>query len=277
MFISPSSSFVSFICDDSPEESVSKNFQYAVAETFVLAYTSAPIIRNNCKPIIPCRCRKHSPSLRRMWWKCTMLSSMIQSSFTRNPQTCLFHLNTIIFSSEHAKIDYSTYLYIPFSDFWYMLGSAFACQGCQSECQKCKWVCIDICLYLWFVPLSDRFKFVGLLLCFLFWRWTPLKVALSWNRNWLEDILTAPAENQLQVLPSSYISLPLMSIVKIARYVDLFSFRKPFELISVIWNDICHNPLIEKENTLKWSKFASRDEEHISIYFPEFVESALSL
>ncbi|KAJ7979536.1 E3 ubiquitin-protein ligase XBAT33 [Quillaja saponaria] len=47
--------------------------------------------------------------------------------------------------------------------------------------------------------------------------WTPLMVARSWNRNLLEDILSTRPENQLQVLPSPYLSLPLMSIVKIAR------------------------------------------------------------
>ncbi|KAE9601693.1 hypothetical protein Lal_00040615 [Lupinus albus] len=47
--------------------------------------------------------------------------------------------------------------------------------------------------------------------------WTPLMVARSWNKNSLEDILKAPPAEHLQVLPSPYLSLPLMSIVKIAR------------------------------------------------------------
>ncbi|XP_027329963.1 probable E3 ubiquitin-protein ligase XBOS32 isoform X2 [Abrus precatorius] len=47
--------------------------------------------------------------------------------------------------------------------------------------------------------------------------WTPLMVARSWHRNWLEDILKTPPEDPLQVLPSPYLSLPLMSIVRIAR------------------------------------------------------------
>ncbi|KAK7265322.1 hypothetical protein RJT34_32941 [Clitoria ternatea] len=47
--------------------------------------------------------------------------------------------------------------------------------------------------------------------------WTPLMVARSWHRNWLEDILKRPPEDSLQVLPSPYISLPLMSIITIAR------------------------------------------------------------
>ncbi|KAL1372047.1 hypothetical protein HN51_002213 [Arachis hypogaea] len=47
--------------------------------------------------------------------------------------------------------------------------------------------------------------------------WTPLMVARSWNRNWLEDILKEPPSENLEVLPSPYLSLPLMSIVKIAR------------------------------------------------------------
>ncbi|XLU34137.1 hypothetical protein S245_070203, partial [Arachis hypogaea] len=46
--------------------------------------------------------------------------------------------------------------------------------------------------------------------------WTPLMVVRSWNRNWLEDILKEPPSENLEVLPSLYLSLPLMSIVKIA-------------------------------------------------------------
>ncbi|XWS73174.1 hypothetical protein CRYUN_Cryun02cG0103200 [Craigia yunnanensis] len=47
--------------------------------------------------------------------------------------------------------------------------------------------------------------------------WTPLMVARSWRKNWLEEILTAQPEVQSQVLPSPFLSLPLMSVVKIAR------------------------------------------------------------
>ncbi|KAJ6878155.1 hypothetical protein NC651_030788 [Populus alba x Populus x berolinensis] len=47
-------------------------------------------------------------------------------------------------------------------------------------------------------------------------RWTPLMVARSWHRNELEVILTTQQENQSQICPSPYISIPFMSIVKIA-------------------------------------------------------------
>ncbi|XVF88062.1 hypothetical protein PTKIN_Ptkin19aG0019000 [Pterospermum kingtungense] len=47
--------------------------------------------------------------------------------------------------------------------------------------------------------------------------WTPLMVARSWRKNWLEEILGTQPEGQSQVLPSPFLSLPLMSIVKIAR------------------------------------------------------------
>ncbi|XP_068651694.1 probable E3 ubiquitin-protein ligase XBOS32 isoform X2 [Aristolochia californica] len=46
--------------------------------------------------------------------------------------------------------------------------------------------------------------------------WTPLMVARSWHRHWLEGILNKKPEAR-RVLPSSYLSLPLMSVVKIAR------------------------------------------------------------
>ncbi|XP_030523570.1 probable E3 ubiquitin-protein ligase XBOS32 isoform X2 [Rhodamnia argentea] len=47
--------------------------------------------------------------------------------------------------------------------------------------------------------------------------WTPLMVARSWHRNWLEEILSTQPEGRTRILPSPYISLPLMSIVSIAR------------------------------------------------------------
>ncbi|GKV18168.1 hypothetical protein SLEP1_g28591 [Rubroshorea leprosula] len=47
--------------------------------------------------------------------------------------------------------------------------------------------------------------------------WTPLMVAQSWCKNCLEEILSTQPEEQLQVRPSPYLSLPLMSITKIAR------------------------------------------------------------
>ncbi|KAM1305402.1 E3 ubiquitin-protein ligase XBAT32-like isoform X5 [Malus sylvestris] len=46
--------------------------------------------------------------------------------------------------------------------------------------------------------------------------WTPVMVARSWHRDWLEEVLTTE-EGQSQILPSPYLSLPLMSIMKIAR------------------------------------------------------------
>ncbi|XP_021275772.1 E3 ubiquitin-protein ligase XBAT32 isoform X1 [Herrania umbratica] len=47
--------------------------------------------------------------------------------------------------------------------------------------------------------------------------WTPLMVARSWRKNWLDEILSTQPESQSQILPSPFLSLPLMSIVKIAR------------------------------------------------------------
>ncbi|XP_059637557.1 probable E3 ubiquitin-protein ligase XBOS32 [Cornus florida] len=47
--------------------------------------------------------------------------------------------------------------------------------------------------------------------------WTPLMVARSWHRERLEEILTTHPEEQLQLIPSPFLCLPLMSIVKIAR------------------------------------------------------------
>ncbi|XP_011069845.1 probable E3 ubiquitin-protein ligase XBOS32 [Sesamum indicum] len=47
--------------------------------------------------------------------------------------------------------------------------------------------------------------------------WSPLMVARSWHRDWLEEILTERPESQPKLSPSPYLCLPLMSIVEIAR------------------------------------------------------------
>ncbi|RWR91329.1 putative E3 ubiquitin-protein ligase XBOS32 [Cinnamomum micranthum f. kanehirae] len=47
--------------------------------------------------------------------------------------------------------------------------------------------------------------------------WTPLMVARSWHRHWLEGILSRRPEGRPLILPSPYLSLPLMTMVKIAR------------------------------------------------------------
>ncbi|PIN18222.1 26S proteasome regulatory complex, subunit PSMD10 [Handroanthus impetiginosus] len=47
--------------------------------------------------------------------------------------------------------------------------------------------------------------------------WTPLMVARSWHRDWLENILSQESQSQRKLSPSPYLCLPLMSIVDIAR------------------------------------------------------------
>uniref|UniRef100_M4DV71 RING-type E3 ubiquitin transferase n=1 Tax=Brassica campestris TaxID=3711 RepID=M4DV71_BRACM len=50
--------------------------------------------------------------------------------------------------------------------------------------------------------------------------WTPLMVARSWHRNCLEEVLNPTTEqplSQLPKVPSPFLCLPLMSIVKIAQ------------------------------------------------------------
>jgi len=58
---------------------------------------------------------------------------------------------------------------------------------------------------------SDEFKF-------LFSRWLPLDVARMWGRHWLEPLLAPTSEATISTFPSSnYLSLPLMSVLNIAR------------------------------------------------------------
>ncbi|KAG4187155.1 hypothetical protein ERO13_A08G087200v2 [Gossypium hirsutum] len=47
--------------------------------------------------------------------------------------------------------------------------------------------------------------------------WSPLMVACSWRKSWLEEILSSKPEGRSQALPSPFLSLPLMSIIRIAR------------------------------------------------------------
>ncbi|KAL6638754.1 hypothetical protein ACP70R_023613 [Stipagrostis hirtigluma subsp. patula] len=49
---------------------------------------------------------------------------------------------------------------------------------------------------------------------------TPLMVARSWHKSSVEGILSKQPESRMRILPSPYLCLPLMSIVKIARNVD---------------------------------------------------------
>lgn len=52
-------------------------------------------------------------------------------------------------------------------------------------------------------------------LCF---RWLPLDVARMWARHWLEPLLAPNSDSVIPNFPSSnYLSLPLMSVLNIAR------------------------------------------------------------
>lgn len=66
-------------------------------------------------------------------------------------------------------------------------------------------------------------------------------VARSWHRNGLEGILSKQLHSQILVLPSPYLSLPLMSIVKIARYLYV-SFQIYYNYNNIykkkIWNSL---------------------------------------
>lgn len=53
------------------------------------------------------------------------------------------------------------------------------------------------------------------------WRLTPQDVARSWHKNSVEGILSKQPEGRIRILPSPYLCLPLMSIVKIARWVQI--------------------------------------------------------
>lgn len=49
-------------------------------------------------------------------------------------------------------------------------------------------------------------------------RWLPLDVARMWGRHWLEPLLTPSSDAVVPSFPfSNYLSLPLMSVLNIAR------------------------------------------------------------
>lgn len=47
--------------------------------------------------------------------------------------------------------------------------------------------------------------------------WTPLMVGRSWNRDSIIEMLTSPEDIEFPAIPSPYLCLPLMSIIRIAR------------------------------------------------------------
>ncbi|KAK9099987.1 hypothetical protein Scep_023417 [Stephania cephalantha] len=65
--------------------------------------------------------------------------------------------------------------------------------------------------------------------------WTPLMVARSWHRDSLEEILSKLPDERLQIPPSPYLSLPLMSIFRIARE---YGWRRSDILPA------CHDPCV---------------------------------
>ena len=102
----------------------------------------------------------------------------------------------------------------------------------------CCWRLIEFCpnrfflqeaLVAWLWTAMGRFFLDGpfqvpipimcsLLIDFSACRWLPLDVAKMWGRHWLEPILAPHSESIIPVFPaSSYLSLPLMSVLNIGR------------------------------------------------------------
>lgn len=88
-------------------------------------------------------------------------------------------------------------------------------------------------------------------------RWMPLMVARSWHRDGLEEILSTDQEGQsqiLQSLPSPYLSLPLMSIVKIARYPHWIDFTAQvlhYRNICNILENICNSDRLQSRGQVR--------------------------
>lgn len=105
---------------------------------------------------------------------------------------------------------------------WHLFFSAFDRQGCLFSCRKLQRVIFSLllCLQNPIQPFDINLQCLSSFGVFRF-RWTPLMVARSWHRNWLEEILnptTEQPQSHPSNVPSPFLCLPLMSIVKIAQY-----------------------------------------------------------
>ncbi|GFZ15285.1 hypothetical protein Acr_24g0014750 [Actinidia rufa] len=87
-----------------------------------------------------------------------------------------------------------------------------ACGGnlkCYPSCKRCQ---------------SDDFKLQWVIQCRCFLWWLPLDVARMWGRHWLEPFLAPDSDSMIPMFPpSNYLSLPLMSVLNIARVYGLQS------------------------------------------------------
>lgn len=109
---------------------------------------------------------------------------------------------------------------------------------CQSDDSKLQWViqteCFFYCrvfewfgwLLLLFVCLMEISNglcdYCLLFVCLMEYlrsrRWLPLDVARMWGRHWLEPLLAPNSDSTVPLFPpSNYLSLPLMSVLNIAR------------------------------------------------------------
>lgn len=75
--------------------------------------------------------------------------------------------------------------------------------------------CLTFCYLVLILLMYEKFN----MLTYTFFRWLPLDVARIWGRHWLELWLEPNSELALPTFPlSKFLSLPLMSILNIARY-----------------------------------------------------------
>mgnify|MGYP007084850363 FL=1 len=69
-----------------------------------------------------------------------------------------------------------------------------------------------------FVRVSVIVTLIDVVSFFCNCSWVPWDVARVWGRHWLENVLAPNSQVPLQSFPvSRFLSLPLMSILKIAR------------------------------------------------------------
>jgi len=106
------------------------------------------------------------------------------------------------------------------------------CTRCKSAGFKLQWVRYCKCLF------SANFHLLDIILIQIRTfspRWLPLDIARMWGRHWLEQLLAPSSDATVPTFShSNYLSLPLMSVLNIARYFAIlcFCFSKSTQLFS---------------------------------------------
>jgi hypothetical protein len=154
----------------------------------------------NLTDVIWCRGWKHSFALRCLWGKFEMLSG--KNCFRLKLCMILIYLPALYFESYNNVFFFRSSLQgVQVGRLWIATGNLFA-KGILVQTLTCF---VTYQFDLFFFASSPR--------------WLPLDIARMWGRHWLEPLLAPSSDAVTPAFPhSNYLSLPLMSVLNIARY-----------------------------------------------------------